>query len=87
MMVFDMVVDAVKAITLPSIVTMFATVAGSPEVEIAIPYCEITVPTNIPPPDGLITAPGKFSTTQKTWLAKAPLFRITLTGVAAYGET
>src|SRR5512133_3568029 len=79
MWAFTMVTDACRAKTLPSSVV----ISVLPAVENEAPEEAIMVPTILPPPAALIVA--ALPTCQKTFLACAPLTRMTLWGNAAPG--
>src|SRR6478609_11262520 len=77
--VFTTVTDGPSDISRPSTVVS----PSAPAVETAMAACEMIVPTNVPPPPALIVA--AVPTCQNTFLACAPLVRITLLGKAAPG--
>src|SRR5215218_7278616 len=77
--VLTIVTEAPSDSTRPLMVTR----AALPGVEIAAPDCEMMVPTIVPPPAALMVA--ALPTCQNTFLACAPLARITLEGKAAPG--
>src|SRR5271170_5845685 len=72
-----MVTDALSPRALPSSVV----IAAFPAVENVTPADAIIVPTIVPPPAALIVA--LLPTCQNTFLACAPLIRITLRGAPA----
>src|SRR5690606_27078505 len=79
MMVLTTVTDGPSDSARPSSVVM----ASAPAVEKAWRACEMMVPTMVPPPPALMIASEP--TCQNTFLAWAPLARITLRGKAAPG--
>ena len=79
MTVFTIVTDAPNESARPFSVT----IATLPAVENDTPDWEMMVPTMVPPPPALMVA--ALPTCQKTFLACAPLARMTLCGNAAPG--
>ena len=77
MTVFTMVTDALSANALP----LSVVIATTPEVENVTPEEAMIVPTIVPPPAALIVA--ALPTYQNTFLACAPLIRMTLRGAPA----
>src|SRR6476469_1399638 len=77
--VLTIVTDALSDNTRPLMVAR----ATLPGVEIAAPAWEMMVPTMVPPPAALMVA--ALPTCQNTFLACAPLMRVTLCGAVAPG--
>src|SRR4051794_14364477 len=77
--VLTIVTEALSDSTRPLMVTRLTL----PAVEITAPVCVMTVPTMVPPPAALIVA--ALPTCQNTFLASAPLVRMTLAGNATPG--
>src|ERR1019366_9823782 len=75
--VLTMVTDETSDNALP----LRVVTGGVPAVENVAPAEAMMVPTMVPPPDGLIVA--ALPTCQKTFLACAPLIRMTLRGAPA----
>src|ERR1700720_2711828 len=77
MTVFTIVTDALSANARP----LSVVIAVTPEVENVTPDLAMMVPTMVPPPAALIVA--ALPTYQNTFLASAPLARMTLRGAPA----